>query len=106
MHKIMLTHLTGLQHHDYKLLYEVEKIHLQTEVQLVRDPENRFDENAIRVKLGGAQLGWIPKQKETNSGQAMLAALLDAGLDFTCKIVQLDATSCYIEIYIDKEQNM
>ncbi|TFK54077.1 hypothetical protein OE88DRAFT_1695204 [Heliocybe sulcata] len=46
------------------------------EVRLVREPNNRYDRNAIQVKnIGGTQVGHIPRQVASN-----LAPLLDQGL--------------------------
>ena len=47
---------------------------------LQRDPENKFDKNAIRVLAGGKEIGWIPKDKAE-----WLAPMIDAGEDIRCQ---------------------
>lgn len=49
---------------------------------MVREPQNAYDSNAIRVELGGKYLGYIPKRTAR-----YLAPLMDAGKTFYTKFV-------------------
>jgi hypothetical protein len=50
---------------------------------LVREPENSYDPNAIRVEVAGFFLGYIPKGVAKT-----LAPLMDAGRDFLALFVR------------------
>lgn len=52
---------------------------------LVREPDNNYDENAIKVTtIGGVQLGYI-KAKLAEG----IAPLMDKGSKFICKVLEL-----------------
>ena len=44
---------------------------------LVREPDNKYDSNAIRVQVGGKSMGYIPKETALH-----LAPIMDAGRKF------------------------
>jgi hypothetical protein len=50
---------------------------------LVREPENAYDQNAIRVEVAGFFLGYIPKDVAKN-----LAPLMDEGREFLALFVR------------------
>lgn len=50
-------------------------------VDIIREPQNKFDANAIKVFANGKQIGYIGKDYS-----AILAPILDAGRTFTCNI--------------------
>lgn len=52
----------------------IENVHIDDEVQLVREPENPHDANAINVRNHEGSLGYVPKEFA-----AFLAPLMDAG---------------------------
>lgn len=47
----------GLKHHDYSSVKHF--IRQGMDVQLVAEPDNTYDENAVKVMLGDKQLGYI-----------------------------------------------
>jgi hypothetical protein len=49
---------------------------------MVREPENAYDSNAIRVELGGKYLGYIPKRTAK-----YLEHQMDAGRKFIAKFI-------------------
>lgn len=53
-------------------------------VQLVRNPENKFDKNAIEVRHRGAMLGHLPKKVA-----ARIAPLMDQGYRYVACIWQV-----------------
>lgn len=54
-----------------------------SEVTLVREPENRFDKNAIRCEIDGVMCGYVPKEqakrlaKDMDAGRSVSAALYE-----------------------------
>jgi hypothetical protein len=57
---------------------------------MVREPENVYDQNAIRVELGGKYLGYIPKRTAK-----YLAPLMDAGRKFIAKFISRNESPLY-----------
>lgn len=51
------------------------------DVLLVREPDNKFDPNAIKVIANGKQIGYIGKDYSS-----ILAGFMDAGRQFTAKV--------------------
>ena len=60
----------------------ISKLEVGTQVELVRDLDNKYDKNAIAVKTkDGAQIGWIPRRHAE-----VLAPEIDAGIEWKAKI--------------------
>ena len=69
------------------------------ELKLVREPDNKYDHNAIGIWVGNEQLGYVPK--ETASG---LAPEMDNGKEFYCEVSEITGGGdknygCNISIY-------
>ena len=65
-------------------------------LQLQREPDNRFDENAILVlDMKGRKLGYIPEKDNI-----VFARLMDAGKYLTAKVVTMDLSSTFRKINI------
>ena len=78
MTKSFSAHLRGTRYYSE----EAKAIVLDLKVgddslTLVREPENQYDENAIKVMKGDIQLGHVAKEVA-----AELAPLMDAGMEF------------------------
>jgi hypothetical protein len=57
---------------------------------LVRDPDNRFDNGAIKVMLlNGEQLGFIPEHVSRGGDSSGLASRMDRGEKYECNISDL-----------------
>jgi hypothetical protein len=54
-------------------------------VALIREPDNRYDPNAIRVESGLGQIGYIPAQTALNN----LASEMDRGCEVTAIISEI-----------------
>lgn len=50
-------------------------------VRLEREPNNRFDPNAVKVMIGGDHVGYIPKAFNTP-----IQTDMDAGHQFVCRV--------------------
>lgn len=75
------TKVVGARHrndHELKLAIAIED---GSEVELVRDPHNPYDSNAIKVEVEGHHIGFIPK-----ATAADLAPLLDTGHQFSAVV--------------------
>ena len=69
-------------------------------IQLVREPRNLFDTNAVKVMSGEMQLGYVGKQYVT-----ILAPMIDQGRKFMATISELDKYkgTYYCKIKVDEE---
>lgn len=52
---------TGLQYVDF--WDNRDELQMDTPLELVRDPDNKYDKFAVKVCLNGKQVGWIPRHK-------------------------------------------
>ncbi len=57
-------------------------------LQLIREPDNRHDRNAIRVEWRGRKLGYVPRAE--NRG---VAAAMDAGQRVVARVARLKESS-------------
>lgn len=58
-----------------------------SELELVREPKNRYDSNAVAVHLpGGERIGYIPRDRNTD-----IARLIDKGRTLALSVVNLEA---------------
>ena len=56
-------------------------------LQLVRDPNNRHDNGAIKVvRLNGEQVGFVPAQVSRGGDSSGLASQMDRGAEYQCRI--------------------
>ena len=56
------------------------------ELQLIREPDNPYDKNAVKVcRMNGEQLGFIPKE----IAESNIAPRLDKGWKVTAKIANI-----------------
>ena len=75
-------YIAGVQHHE---LHEViEDLKEADELELVCEPDNKFDPNAIRIEWDGTMLGYVPKKFS-----AEVNAALEVGRDLVCTITKL-----------------
>lgn len=56
-------------------------------VELVAEPENTYDPNAVRLEWKGQKIGYVPK-----SSNAGIAAGLKAGKKLSAKVLVVDAS--------------
>lgn len=56
-----------------------------TVLKMQRDPQNKYDENAIGIYFNQTRIGWVPRTMNT-----IISRLMDAGKAFFCRIVKLD----------------
>lgn len=54
-------------------------------LELIREPENRHDRNAIRVEWQGHMLGYVPRAENRQ-----IAAAMDAGEHLSARVSSLD----------------
>lgn len=91
-------YIAGVQHHEFKqVLHDLQE---GQDVDLIPDPKNKFDKNAIALTVGNdaVMLGYVPKKINSEVLAAMVTSVL------RCKITKLNKTSKpweMIEVTID-----
>lgn len=87
--------LAGYQYHAAGVLWDQLKV--GDTLQLVREPNNPHDRNAVRVEWRGQQLGYLPRAEN----QA-IAAELDSGSKVEARISRLrEAKNPWQRVLID-----
>jgi hypothetical protein len=76
--------LAGFQYYEGAELWE--KITVGDELTLVREPDNPYDSNAIRVEWQGRKLGYVPRRENT-----AVARHLDRGGRVEARVSKLTA---------------
>lgn len=56
-----------------------------TVLKMQRNPQNKYDENAIGIYFNQVRIGWVPRTMNT-----IISRLMDAGKAFFCRVVGLD----------------
>lgn len=74
--------LAGFQFYSGKILWSEMKV--GDRLELVREPDNPYDANAVRVEWKGQKLGYVPR-----ADNADLARHLDRGLTVEARISRL-----------------
>lgn len=75
--------LAGFQYHEGEALWS--QLSAGNRLELVREPANPFDANAIRIDWNGRKLGYIPRIQNQAS-----ARLLDEGTRLEARISRLE----------------
>lgn len=74
--------LAGFQYHAGRELWP--QMRVGDPLTLVREADNRFDRNAVRVEWRGRKIGYVPRRENTD-----VARLLDRGQMLEARIVRL-----------------
>jgi len=76
-------YVAGVQHHHlHKVIKEIEE---GDYLDLIPDPSNKFDPNAVRIEHNSTMLGYVPKKFS-----AEVSAALEIDPRFECSITKLD----------------
>jgi hypothetical protein len=78
--------LAGFQHHQGEALWN--QLGVGNRLELVREPANPYDGNAIRIDWNGRKLGYIPRIQNQAA-----ARLLDEGTRLEARIGRLETHS-------------
>jgi len=76
--------IAGVQHHQMNKV--INDLVEGEELNLVPEPDNKFDPNAIKIEYEGTMLGYVPKKLS-----AEIAAALETG-SLCCMIETLNPT--------------
>lgn len=60
------------------------KLQNSTMLQMRRDPQNKYDKQAIGIYYEQTRIGWVPRTMNT-----IISRLMDAGKAFFCRITEL-----------------
>lgn len=91
--------LAGFRYYEGKRLWLEMKV--GDALQLVREPENAYDANAVRVDWHGEKLGYVPR-----ADNAALARFMDGGSQAGARITRLKKSRnpwqrMEFEVYLD-----
>lgn len=75
-------YIAGVQHHLLNTV--INQLEEGDELDLVPEPTNKFDPNAIRIEYDGVMCGYVPKKFS-----AEVAALLGMEAELSCTITKL-----------------
>ncbi len=76
-------HIAGVQHHQLK--HVIADLEAGLTLDLVPEPDNKFDSNAVRIEHNKIMLGYVPKKFSSE-----ISALLELE-DLECVIEKLDS---------------
>jgi hypothetical protein len=79
---VQISLTAGLRYHEAKAVWDRMKV--GDALILVREPENPYDVNAVRVDWNGHQLGYIPRAEN-----AAVARQMDRGNRLAARITKL-----------------
>jgi hypothetical protein len=91
--------LAGFQYHQGREVWDDLKV--GDALELVREPNNPYDPNAVRVEWQGRMLGYVPRRENR-----AVAGMLDRGTKLGAKIVRLKKVRrpwerVLFEVYLD-----
>ena len=78
-------HIKGFKNYDGALV--LDKLSAGKQLDLVPEPDNPYDHDAIRIELAGIKLGYVPKER---NGMMSLMAFFGHADVFECRILQVD----------------
>jgi hypothetical protein len=79
-------YIAGVQHHLLSTV--ISKLSEGDELDLVPEPTNKFDPNAVKIEYKGVMCGYIPKKFS-----AEIAGMLGIDTDLVCEITKLDPSA-------------
>lgn len=74
--------LAGFQYHAGKALWP--QMQVGDALTLIREPDNRYDANAVRVEWQGHKIGYVPRRENAD-----VARFMDRGQALQARIVRL-----------------
>lgn len=80
--------ISGFQHHDGALI--LRQLEVGMTLDLVAEPDNPYDHDAIAIKFHGAMLGYVPAKNNVSLSLMMFYGHADT---FECRILQVDPTA-------------
>lgn len=79
----IIVKLVGVTFYDAQKTIKGMRQLKSVKLEMIREPENPFDSNAIRVETEGHYLGYIPKWEA-----GILADKIDAGFKFDISVIR------------------
>lgn len=79
---IQISPLAGFQYHAGEELWP--QLAIDQPLSLVREPDNPFDADAVRIDWRGRKLGYLPRAENT-----AVAQMLDRGEQLCARVAQL-----------------
>jgi hypothetical protein len=66
-----------------------------TILKMLRDPDNKHDEQAIGIYFNQTRIGWVPMEQNE-----VVSRLMDAGKAFFCRITQTNRKGNWLKIKV------
>lgn len=77
---VLSTKLAGVSYGDRQTNIKSFAYSDLTDCKLIREPENKYDHNAVKVVVGSLEMGYLPKMVAAN-----IAPEMDSGKRFIAK---------------------
>lgn len=78
-------------------LKEIEpQMIVSTIFELKREQDNKFDKKAVAIHFNNSKIGYIPKEKND-----VIANLMDAGKQFSAKLISKDWEGNWLKINVE-----
>ena len=82
---------------SFRNLHAVENQLLsETKLTMLREPNNKHDEQAIKILLDNYLLGYIPR-----NNNAVIASLMDAGKNFHAAVLKLQWQGSWAQLEVE-----
>lgn len=93
--------VAGFQYHEGAVIWP--SLHIGDSLQLIREPDNAYDRQAVRVDWNGRKLGYVPRIQNIT-----VSHLLDQGHPLSAEIIRLESgtnpwSRVTFAVYLPKE---
>jgi len=78
--------IAGVKFHQLDTV--IDELTLDMVLDLVPEPTNKFDPNAVKIMHNGVMLGYVPKKFSSE-----VSARIEAGQVVTCKLIEINRTA-------------
>jgi len=79
-------YIAGVQHHQMNKVLDF--LDEGMELELVPEPTNKFDPNAIRIEFNGTMLGYVPKKFSSE-----VSGAIELGVELECIISKFNKSA-------------
>ncbi len=70
-----------------------EQLTPEVVLKMKRNPQNKYDDNAIAIYFENIQIGWVPQELNL-----IISRLMDAGKAFFCRIIKTQKKGNWLKI--------
>lgn len=93
-------YVAGVQHHDLSSV--IDDMVEEEPLDLVPEPTNPYDSNAVRIEYKGVMIGYVPKRISA----AITARITDPEVEVSCETERINREEhpwkqCYVTIHVE-----